>query len=132
MIWRPAIQETNDGSPLAVHLGDMLWNFPYDKLQEENKLISYFLRPEVMVLWLAMYWTSKALFKKMVSHWWEGPMLRKTFQIFVAIHNLALAVFSLVVACNTWAIVGVHIYEKGLYATYSDSDGSLWREGFGA
>jgi len=54
------------------------------------------------------------------------------FRRAVALHNLALAIFSLVVALNLWPMYFLNLSEKGVFPTYCDQDGSFWATGAGA
>jgi len=47
------------------------------------------------------------------------------------LHNLFLAVFSLVVFVNSWPIVLQHLYNRGINSTFCDQDNSLWSSGLG-
>ena len=46
LIWRPeAVVDSKDGDPLAVRVADLVVDFPYDRLPE-NQFVAFFLRPE--------------------------------------------------------------------------------------
>ena len=122
-VWQPGIRDSIDGPPLASNVSSLFTDFPYDRLPP-NKFIAFFLPPENLICLLLFYLVSKPLFKavaKMIdpkATW---------FRASVAIHNLALALFSLFVAINSWAIVLAHLKREGFFSTYCDRDGTLWQ-----
>ena len=128
-VWRPSISERIDGRPLAQSVSELFFDFPYDRLPE-NKFLAFFMRPDCMIGMLIFYLVSKPLFQAIAklidpkADW---------FRASIAIHNLALAIFSAVVAWNSWPIVVVHYMQEGLFSTYCDTEGTLWGEsGLGA
>ena len=126
-IWRPALEESLDGRPLATNISDLFWGFPYYRLPS-NRFLELFLRPECVLALISLYFASKPLFKEISklinskSAWFVGT---------IAIHNFFLAVFSGVVAWNSWPIVISHYQTYGFFDTYCDTNGTLWSQGFG-
>jgi hypothetical protein len=128
-VWRPAISESIDGQPLAQSVSELFFDFPYDRLPE-NKFLAFFLRPECMLAMMIFYLVSKPLFKAIAK--FIDPKAG-SFRASVAIHNLGLAIFSAVVAWNSWHVVVAHYMQEGLFSTYCDAEGTLWgASGFGA
>jgi hypothetical protein len=127
-VWRPSLSESVDGKPLATSVSELFFDFPYDRLPE-NKILAFFLRPEGMIGLLIFYWLSKPLFKAIQPFIDTKTTL---FRASIAIHNLGLAIFSLVVAWNSWPVVLSHLIEEGRFATYCDPEGTLWSGGLGA
>ena len=124
----PTVSESADGAPLATAVSDLFTDFPYERMTS-NKYVSIFLEPAYVLAMLVFYNVSKPLFRAIASvidpkaPWFRGS---------IALHNLALAVFSAVVAAKSWPIVISHLSEQGLFATYCDPDGTLWGQyGFG-
>jgi hypothetical protein len=105
-IWRPALLESTDGLPLATKISDLVTNFPYDRLPED-RFLQLVLRPEGVVVLLGFYLVSKPLFKLLATM--IDPKA-SWFIYSIALHNLLLAVFSLVVAVNSWPTVIGHYY----------------------
>uniref|UniRef100_A0A7S2V7P8 Elongation of fatty acids protein n=1 Tax=Entomoneis paludosa TaxID=265537 RepID=A0A7S2V7P8_9STRA len=131
-IWRPALSESIDGKPLATSISHLFWEFPYDRLPENSTSLNIFLRPEGMLVMLIFYLNSKPLFQTLYES--VKPTKGKAwFTASVALHNLALALFSAIVAYNSWPIVAGHWMDRGFMDTYCDNNGVLWQEsGFGA
>lgn len=128
-VWRPEISESIDGRPLAQSVSELFFDFPYDRLPE-NKFLAFFLRPECMFGMLIFYLVSKPLFRSIAK---SIDPKAEWFRASIAVHNLALAIFSAVVVWNSWPIVAAHYLEEGLFATYCDTEGTLWgASGFGA
>jgi len=131
-IWRPSIPLSSDGLPLTVSVKDFYpSDFPYDRLATNNKLVALSMRPEFVLLMVLGYICSSPLLKFVVQKF-HLTGTSTAFRTAVAVHNLALAVFSAVVAIHSWAIVLYHLKERGFEATYCDQDGSMWESGFGA
>lgn len=130
-VWRPSLPESKDDLPLATSISDLFVAFPYDRLPS-NKIVAWSMRPEVMLGLIIFYATmSKPLLKQLIKTIdFSGKAAWFTF--LVAVHNLSLAVFSAVVAFNAWAIVLIHLRDRGWEATYCDQEGTLWRAGLGA
>lgn len=126
-VWRPLVPESIDGKPLVTNVSQFYSNFPYHRLSE-NFFIALFLRPEFVLCCVILYLTSKPTLKALVKlvHW--NPN-NSYFRYFIAIHNIALAVFSGVVAYNSWPAVVAHLHSRGFMAVYCDQDGSLWTTG---
>lgn len=125
-VWRPELPESSDGKPLVTSVSHFV-NFPYERLPQ-NALVAALMRPEVVLGLVLFYLVSKKLLKvvmKAVGFNPENPF----FKLFIAAHNLGLAVFSGVCAYNSWPVVLHHLLNRGLMATYCDTDGSLWGEG---
>ena len=103
-IWRPTVMESTDGLPLASKISDLVTDFPYDRIPADP-ISQLVLRPEYMVVLLGFYLVSKPIFiqiQKIIdpkASWFIAS---------IAIHNFLLAVFSLVVAVNSWPIVLGH------------------------
>lgn len=129
--WRPSLPDSIDGKPLATTVSDLFFlNFPYDRLPS-NSLLTPFLRPEVVLALLIFYLVSKRPFKAFRDLIQLDPK-SSVFRSLIALHNLALAVFSGVCTWNSWRIVLQHGAERGFLAVYCDTDGSLWHNGLGA
>lgn len=126
-VWRPTLPESADGRPLATNLKDLHLSFPYNRLTD-NSFLNFFLRPESMVVLLIFYLVSKPGFKRL--HDSIDPKA-KWFISSIAVHNFALAVFSAVVAYNSWPIFIQHWRQHGLFNTYCDPEGTFWSSGFG-
>lgn len=128
LIWRPVLEESVDGKPLATTMADLWLDFPYSRLPD-NSFTNIFLRPEFMLALLVFYICSKPIFKA-VEKFVDAKA--SWFISSIAIHNFVLAVFSAVVAWNTWPLVYLHLQEYGLFNTYCDPEGTLWAGGLGA
>ena len=100
-------------------------NFPYERLPE-NPFISIFMRPEVVLVLVLFYLVSKPLFKMFKDAF--DPQ-SGVFLLFIATHNLVLAIFSGICAYHSWPIVIQHLISEGFYATYCDQNGTLWGGG---
>ena len=130
LVWRPDISTSIDGLPLVTQTNELLFDFPYHRLPE-NQLVAFFLRPEAMLAMTLMYLCSKQPLIRIRDRIAFNPK-NEQFKQFVALHNLALAIFSAVAAWNTWAIVLSHLVSKGWFSTYCDTEGSHWHSGLGA
>lgn len=129
-IWRPTMMESTDGLPLATKVSDLFFDFPYDRLPADP-ILQLVLRPECVLLLLGFYLVSKPIFTQVAKI--VDP--KASWFIFsIALHNFLLAIFSLVVAVNSWPIVFGHYERYGAYETYCDPNGTLWEQstGFGA
>jgi GNS1/SUR4 family len=125
-IWRPDLADSADGAPLVTSVRTLfLGGFPYERLPS-NRIVAFFLRPESVLGLLCLYLGSKPLFRQ-AAHSVQPESA--SFRGAVALHNLALAVFSCVCASNSWRLVLRHLDEAGWMAVYCDRDGSLWRRG---
>eukprot|EP00523_Entomoneis_sp_CCMP467_P003367 CAMPEP_0168752464 /NCGR_PEP_ID=MMETSP0724-20121128/18400_1 /TAXON_ID=265536 /ORGANISM="Amphiprora sp., Strain CCMP467" /LENGTH=284 /DNA_ID=CAMNT_0008800715 /DNA_START=86 /DNA_END=940 /DNA_ORIENTATION=- len=132
-IWKPDLSESVDGKPLATSMKELLpWDFPYERLNDNSPNINLFLRPESVLVFLIFYLNSKPLFQSLYNA--IQPTKGKLwFTASVAVHNLGLAVFSAIVAYNSWLIVISHYSNHGFMAVYCDANGSMWQQsGFGA
>lgn len=129
MIWRPRLVESSDGLPLATQLSDFYSTFQYERLTTENQIVALTTRPEMVALLVGFYLVSKPIFQGIAKVINPKSFV---FKSFVAVHNLALAIFSGVVAYNIWPIVVSHYLEEGFMASYCDQDGSFWQSGLGA
>lgn len=127
--WRPTLLESIDGDPLVTSISGFVIDFPYDRLPE-NKWLALTMRPESVLLMVAFYLISEPLLKAFIRHFGLTGK-SDVFRTAVALHNLALAVFSFVVAVNSWSAVISHFAESGWEATYCDRDGTLWEAGLG-
>mmetsp|Transcript_23410 Transcript_23410/g.55472 ORF Transcript_23410/g.55472 Transcript_23410/m.55472 type:complete len:280 (+) Transcript_23410:167-1006(+) len=132
MVWRPILQESVDGERLVTHVKD-LWmtDFPYDRLP--TTWLQYFLRPEYVLGLLIFYaFVSKPLTKGLTKILVPNPKA-SWFIASIAIHNLVLAIFSGVVAYNTWPILWQHYQQYGFFDMYCDPNSQLWNQpsGFG-
>lgn len=125
-VWRPTLLESIDGQPLATKISDIFFHFPYQRLPD-NLLLQAFLRPESVFAMLAFYLASKPLFKKLATTFVPNPKAT-WFVTSIAVHNLGLAVFSFVVAINSWPIVVNHFQQYGVFDAYCDPNGTLWRQ----
>lgn len=131
-IWRPVLNDSVDGEPLAVTVSDFTSTFPYDRLPAESSpTVSFFMRPETPVLLIGAYILSESVLPKLCKVLRTDGRSKFSVATF-ALHNFLLAVFSAVVFVNSWPIVLHHLAEHGLNATYCDQDGSLWSSGLGA
>lgn len=122
--------ESSDGEPLVTSISDFYVGFPYERLPQ-NGWLSLTLRPDTVVLLIAFYMISESLLKTLMNAVGLNGK-SQGFRTFVAAHNLALAIFSLVVAVNSWSVLVSHVLERGWKATYCDPDGTLWKSGLGA
>jgi hypothetical protein len=123
-IWRPTLLESRDGARLATKVSEIFWEFPYHRLPE-NRRLHIFLRPECVLVLLVFYLISKPIFKE-ISRAIDAKS--SWFIHSIAIHNFLLAVFSAVVAWNTWPIVWQHYHQYGAFHTYCDPHGTLWSQ----
>ena len=137
-VWRPDLPESNDGKPLATLISDLSpTNFPIDRLSAGDtnnyvRLLNIFYRPEYVALMLLFYNISKPIFKVIQKSCFPNPDESKVLIGFIAIHNLALAIFSGIVAYNSWPIIIEHYWQHGLFDMYCDPNGTLWTDsGFG-
>lgn len=126
-VWRPELPESSDGKPLATSVSDFI-NFPYDRLPP-NAFVAALMRPEVVLALVAFYLLSKKILKAIMKSIEFDAASSSAFTLFIAIHNLGLAIFSGICAFNSWPIVLHHLSTRGVIATYCDVDGSLWSEG---
>ena len=125
-VWRPHVPESVDGEPLTTKVSEIA-DFPYERLPE-NAWVSVFMRPGVVICLLVFYLLSKPPLKAfMKATNWDPKW--NFFRYFIALHNLALAIFSAACAYNSWPIVLQHFMDRGFMATYCDIDGTLWGEG---
>lgn len=126
--WTPELPESSDEAPLATLIRDLLFTFPYHRLPKGK--LAWFLRPECVLLLLLLYLVSplplRAIQKKF--HTQDS----KLFHAFVSLHNLALAVFSLVTAVNAWQVAYEFYTDFGFLAVYCDTNGMYWKNGLGA
>jgi GNS1/SUR4 family len=130
-IWRPNLPESNDGDPLAKTVADLLWNFPYHRLPASPSIIHWSMRPEVVMLLVVIYLTSKRPLKFLIQKTNFNPR-SSLFRSWIAFHNSVLALYSGITVVYTWPIVVEHLLEHGLYNTYCDPEKTLWHSGFGA
>jgi len=129
MVWRPTLMESSDGLPLVTKLSD-LFDFPYDRLTQDSILVQITLRPECVFLLLISYLVSKPLFVRLAKY---IDTKASWFIVLLALHNLSLAIFSLVVAVNSWPILFDSFKRYGSYETYCDPKGLYWKDtGFGS
>lgn len=130
LVWRPQIPESIDGKPLVTNVSELFWDFPYDRLPE-NEFVAFFLRPDAMLGMAVFYLVSKEPLRRFRDSTCFNPKSDK-FISYVALHNLALAVFSAVTMWNSWTVVFSNLQHRGLFATYCDTEGTHWRSGLGA
>lgn len=130
LIWRPDMSTSIDGLPLVTKTNELFFDFPYHRLPE-NQVVAFFLRPEAMLAMTLFYLCSKQPLMMIRDRFAFNPKSEQ-FKQFVALHNLALAVFSAVTVWNAWAIVFSHLVSKGWFSTYCDTEGSHWHSGLGA
>lgn len=122
VVWRPTLLESRDGAPLATKVSHLFWEFPYHRLPESN-LLQIYLRPECVLALLAFYLVSKPLFKELAT------MINPKSPWFlhsIALHNAVLAIFSAIVAWNSWPVIWQHYQHYGAFDTYCDPHGTLW------
>ena len=129
LLWlRPDFSDSIDGKPLATHISHLLWEFPYDRLPN-NAVVAAFLRPEIVAIALIGYLLSKGPLKAFVrSVDFDGKSAG--FRAFVAIHNLALAIFSGLVVANYWSLFFSQVQQQGS-ALYCDRTREYWAAGHG-
>ena len=125
-VWHPDLPESSDGRPLTTLVSHFL-HFPYDRLPP-NAMVAALMRPQVVLALVVFYLFSKKILKAAMAVVRFNPE-HCAFKVFIAVHNLGLAVFSGVCAYNSWPIVIQHLATRGLMATYCDVDGSLWGAG---
>jgi hypothetical protein len=140
-IWRPIINLSTDGQPLAVLASDLfITSFPYDRLPTNDdattnysaSIIAFFMKPSTPILLIIAYLITESFVLPKICRS-LGVNGKSTFwKIIFALHNFSLALFSLVVFVNSWPIVLQHLYKTGLNATFCDQDGSLWSSGLGS
>lgn len=129
--WRPEVPDSNDRKPLATTVSELFFAFPYNRLPS-NAVWATFLRPEVVAILLLFYLVSKPPLQYFRDAVQLDSKNSPIFRTLVAIHNLALAIFSGICTWNSWSIVLQHWAERGFMAVYCDRDGSLWHNGLGA
>lgn len=152
LLWRPDLAESADGRPLATHPSDLLpWNFPYDRLPSDDPWVAaVWLRPDFCAVAILYYVTisrpvTAAVRDKILglrprprrdddgsSSTTNNNKASQALTNFIALHNLALAIFSAVTAWNSWGLVVQHYLRFGWWASYCDPDGHLWSTGLGA
>lgn len=130
LVWRPHVYDSIDGKPLVTKTSELFFDFPYDRLPE-NQFVAFFLRPEVMIGMALFYLCSKQPLMMIRDYIGFSPK-SDGFKKFVALHNLALAVFSAVTVWNSWAVVSSHLVSRGFFPTYCDTEGTHWQSGLGA
>lgn len=129
-IWRPNMPDSIDGQALCVSISDLHLTFPYERLPS-NTITNILMRPCAPFLIVAIFLASKPILKALtISFGIEGKST--AFRFGLALHNLALAIFSCTVMLNVWPIVILDASKRGIEATFYDRDGSLWASGFGA
>jgi hypothetical protein len=131
LIWRPNIPESNDGEPLAKTVDDLFWNFPYHRLPTSPWIISWTMRPELVLILVVIYLNSKQPLKVLIQ-FMQFNSNSSLFRGWIAVHNALLALYSGITVFYTWPIVIEHLLEHGLYNTYCDPEKTLWHSGFGA
>lgn len=128
-MWVPDVPDSIDAKPLATTASHLFREFPYDRVSE-NTIVAWFTRPEVVFGVLVFYLFSKKPLKALAKAVdFDGQS--KEFRAFIAVHNLALAVFSAVVVFNSWQVVLGFLWDHGAEATLCDQTGSLWTLGHG-
>lgn len=130
LVWRPNLPESIDGKPLVSSMSELFFDFPYHRLPE-NQTIAFFMRPEAMIGMALFYLVSKEPLRMFRDSIGFSPK-SEGFKNFVALHNLALAVFSAVTMWNSWIVVFSHLAQRGWFATYCDVEGTHWQSGLGA
>ena len=128
--WRPTLPDSLDGEPLATTVGELFINFPSDRLPG-NPLTALLLQPRVVFILLIFYLVSMPPLKAVRDILQVDPN-SVIFRSLIALHNLALAIFSGVCAWNSWRVVLQHGFDRGFMAVYCDTDGALWHNGLGA
>jgi GNS1/SUR4 family len=117
--------ESVDGAPLIVKIQDLWTNFPYDRTPRHAILL---LRPSTVAMALGFYLLiSKPLFRRLRKALQQSEHYETYLRVFIAVHNLLLAIFSLVVAVGSWHAVISHAMQFGLGAVYCDNQG-LWNK----
>ena len=125
IIWKPDLFATIDGRPLSTSLSDIYRYFPYERLTKKP-FLAFALRPEVMLALVLLYTVSKPMFKLIATY---VDSRSQGFRAVIALHNLGLAVFSAVLAWNSWGVSITHFANHGFLATYCDYDGTFWNAG---
>jgi GNS1/SUR4 family len=134
-VWKPHLPDSADGQPLVTTIDSLLvpYKFPYHRLPNTENLpiaiASWFLRPEVVLLVLTLYLSSKSSFVvlRKALHL-DTTSQPKWFRYSIIFHNAGLAVFSAITAYNTWVVTWEHYMSNGFYAIYCDLDGTFWNE----
>lgn len=122
--------ESIDGEPLVTKISEFVVDFPYDRLPTDNALLAFFLQPKNVVASVLFYLASEPLLQSFTQQY--GITGKSSiFRMAVAAHNLALAIFSLLVAINAFQVFSSHYQQYGWNATYCDQDGSFWASGNG-
>lgn len=130
LVWRPHVPESIDGKPLVSNVSELFFDFPYHRLPE-NQIVAFFMRPEAVLGMALFYLVSKEPLRVIKDSIGFSPK-SEGFKNFVALHNLALAVFSGVTMWNSWNVVFSHLAQRGFFATYCDMEGTHWNSGLGA
>lgn len=145
LIWKPNVPGiSTDGLPLVTTVEQFFFHFPYDRMPPLiltdgggaeakssvlEKVVHYSMLPEVVISLLVFYmFLSEPLFTMIRTTIGLSPN-NLVLRVFVAVHNMALAIFSGVVAFHTWLLVVDHYLQFGFMATYCDVDGTLWESG---
>lgn len=129
LVWTPTYLESIDGLPLATKAMDFI-AFDYPSLTND-RLLSFFLRPEAMLATVIFYLFSLRSLKETVRAL-DPDAKNSVFKGFLAVHNLGLAIFSLVCTWNLWLLWGSSLVGDGWHTAFCDPDGSLWRTGLGS
>lgn len=130
LLWRPYLPESIDGKPLVTMVSELFFEFPYERLPD-NQIVAFFMRPEAVLGMALFYLISKEPLRVVKDAIGFSPK-SEGFKNFVALHNLALAVFSAVTMWNSWIVVFSHLAQRGWFATYCDVEGTHWQSGLGA
>lgn len=127
-IWGPDLVESIDGEPLTTTIAGLFHEFPYDRLPT-NPYVAIWMRPEFVFASIVFYFASipalRFVIEKMLGGY--GFSNSDTFRNLVAIHNLALAVFSGVCAWNVGLICLSNMARTTFMTAHCDVDGDLWK-----
>jgi GNS1/SUR4 family len=120
--------ESLDGAPLIAEIQEIWKTFPFERTPQDAILL---LWPSTVALTLGFYlFLSKPLFRQLrqqalaLSN--QQQLYDRHLRMFIAVHNLVLAVFSLMVAVGSWKAVISHAAQFGLGAVYCDN-AAMWQ-----
>lgn len=121
------MEDSIDGKPLATNLNDLFGDFPYERLPVNNPILALAMRPEVVLGLILFYLASNRVLQGIAKATQLNPK-STWFKTAVALHNLALAVYSFISVANTLPPVVKHFADHGFFNTYCDPHGTLWND----
>jgi hypothetical protein len=157
-IWRlPPFVDQDHDNPLCVQISDLFQDFPYNRLKTTTTIStststttwafsfpSLLMHPYFLLGAVGFYLISIPLLGSLRhggdcdnndnNNNEEQTNKKKSsvlFQAFVALHNLALAIFSGVCAWNTCLITLDNLITNGVWSTCCDTDGQFWNNRLG-